>query len=119
MSRRWFSASHLSLPYAHNSRLRHNRLLRSVIGILHLRINLYRVRQPSGDGTVGVDKMSKVPVGKSIAHAYEFLFGRIFQIIGTAWLPALLYATGYFFWLKNAAGWLAPVTQDHALLTQG
>ena len=63
--------------------------------------------------------MSKVPVGKSIAHAYEFLFGRFFQIIGTAWLPALLYATGYYFWLKNAAGWMAPLTADHALLFQG
>lgn len=40
--------------------------------------------------------MSKVPVGASIAHAYGFLFGRFFQIIGTAWVPALLYGLGYF-----------------------
>jgi len=43
--------------------------------------------------------MSKVPVGASIAHAYEFLFGRFFQIIGTAWVPALLYGLGYFVFL--------------------
>ncbi|MEJ0042278.1 MAG: hypothetical protein WDM81_08705 [Rhizomicrobium sp.] len=63
--------------------------------------------------------MSKVPVGKSIAHAYEFLFGRFFQVIGTAWLPALLYAVGYFFWLENSATWLAPLTQDQGLLING
>lgn len=63
--------------------------------------------------------MSKVPVGKSIAHAYSFLFGRFFQIIGTAWLPSLIYATGYYFWLQNSATWLAPLTQDHQLLVHG
>src|SRR6185437_15261594 len=36
--------------------------------------------------------MNKVPVGASIAHAYEFLFGRFFQIVGTSWVPALLFA---------------------------
>ncbi|HJW41335.1 MAG TPA: hypothetical protein VJ476_08930 [Rhizomicrobium sp.] len=40
--------------------------------------------------------MIKVPVGASIAHAYEFLFGRFFQIIGTAWVPALLYGLVYY-----------------------
>ena len=35
--------------------------------------------------------MNKVPVGASIAHAYQFLFGRFFQIIGTGWLPGLLF----------------------------
>ncbi len=63
--------------------------------------------------------MEKVPVGRSVAHAYEFLFGRIFQIIGTAWLPALLYATGYYFWLQNAVTWIAPLTHDQAALTRG
>ena len=49
-------------------------------------------------GVVGV-WMSKVPVGASIAHAYGFLFGRFFQIIGTAWVPALMYGLGYFVFL--------------------
>jgi hypothetical protein len=63
--------------------------------------------------------MEKVPVGRSISHAYEFLFGRIFQIIGTAWLPALLYATACYFFLQNAVTWLAPLTHDQAALTRG
>lgn len=50
--------------------------------------------------------MEKVPVGQSIAHAYEFLFGRFFQIIGTAWLPAILYAAGYYVLLSNAPSWV-------------
>ncbi|MEI9991508.1 MAG: hypothetical protein WDM86_15875 [Rhizomicrobium sp.] len=48
--------------------------------------------------------MSKVPVGASIAHAYAFLFGRFFQIIGTAWVPALLYGLGYFVFLSAVPG---------------
>lgn len=63
--------------------------------------------------------MNKVPVGRSISHAYSFLFGRFFQIIGTAWLPALLYAVGYYFWAQNAPSWLAPLTQDRTLLING
>ncbi len=63
--------------------------------------------------------MEKVPVGRSISHAYEFLFGRVFQIIGTAWLPALLYAAGTYFWMQNAVTWMAPLTHDQATLTRG
>ncbi|HEX4303108.1 MAG TPA: hypothetical protein VHZ78_09965 [Rhizomicrobium sp.] len=63
--------------------------------------------------------MEKVPVGRSISHAYEFLFGRVFQIIGTAWLPALLYAAGTYFWLQNAVSWMAPLSHDQATLTRG
>jgi hypothetical protein len=63
--------------------------------------------------------MKKVPVGRSISHAYEFLFGRIFQIIGTAWLPALLYATACYFFLENAVTWMAPLAHDQATLTRG
>jgi len=50
--------------------------------------------------------MTKVPVGRSIAHAYEFLFGRFFQIIGIAWLPAVLYAVGCYFALSNVQAWV-------------
>ncbi len=63
--------------------------------------------------------MEKVPVGRSISHAYEFLFGRIFPILGTAWLPALLYATACYFWFQNTVTWLAPVAQDHTVLMHG
>ena len=36
--------------------------------------------------------MSKVAVGRSVARAYGFLFGRIFTVLGTAWMGAVLYA---------------------------
>ena len=52
--------------------------------------------------------MNKVPVGASIAHAYQFLFGRFFQIIGTGWLPGLLYGLGVYVLLGAMRGW-APV----------
>ncbi|HWD25865.1 MAG TPA: hypothetical protein VG387_01770 [Rhizomicrobium sp.] len=55
--------------------------------------------------------MSKVPVGASIAHAYQFLFGRFFQIIGTAWLPGLLYGLGVYAMLGAMRGW----TTDHGV----
>ncbi len=51
--------------------------------------------------------MEKVPVGGSIAHAYEFLFGRFFQILGTAWLPALLYGLISYAYLLNMQQWPA------------
>ena len=63
--------------------------------------------------------MQKVPVGRSISHAYEFLFGRIFPILGTAWLPALLYATACYFWFQNAVTWMAPLTHDQTALMHG
>jgi hypothetical protein len=50
--------------------------------------------------------MTRVPVGRSIAHAYAFLFGRFFQIIGIAWLPALVYGVGYYIVLANAQAWV-------------
>ena len=50
--------------------------------------------------------MEKVSIGRSVAHAYGFVFARFFQIIGLAWLPALFYGAGYFFWLKNAGAWM-------------
>ena len=34
--------------------------------------------------------MQKIPVGQTIASAYQFLFARIGTIIGIAWLPAVL-----------------------------
>ncbi|MEJ0024584.1 MAG: hypothetical protein WDN01_01040 [Rhizomicrobium sp.] len=58
--------------------------------------------------------MSKVPVGASIAHAYGFLFGRFFQIIGTAWVPALLYGLGYYV-LLSALQFAKPMPGSAAL----
>jgi hypothetical protein len=36
--------------------------------------------------------MDQVPVWKSIAHAYGFLFRRLPAIVGLSWLPAVFYA---------------------------
>src|ERR1043165_6180292 len=36
--------------------------------------------------------MAKIPVGRTIAAAYGFLFGQIGTILGIAGLPAVLYA---------------------------
>jgi hypothetical protein len=63
--------------------------------------------------------MEKVPVGRSIAHAYQFLFGRFFQIIGTAWMPAAVYAGALYVFLQGAPNWLAPLTQNQDLLIGG
>jgi uncharacterized membrane protein YgcG len=63
--------------------------------------------------------MDKVPVGRTISHAYQFLFGRFFQILGTAWLPALLYAGVVYVFAQTSVTWLAPLTKDSALLTHG
>ncbi len=42
--------------------------------------------------------MPKIAVGRAIAHAYGFFFGRAFQILGAAWFPALIYgAVSYGF----------------------
>lgn len=36
--------------------------------------------------------MGKVAVGRSIARAYGFVFGRIFTVLGLAWIGAVFYA---------------------------
>jgi hypothetical protein len=40
--------------------------------------------------------MNKVPVGKTIAHAYGFTFGHLGTIIGLAWLPLVISAVLQF-----------------------
>ncbi len=41
--------------------------------------------------------MSKIPVGRTIAFAYQFTFGHIGTIIGLIWLPLLIFCVGDFF----------------------
>jgi len=43
--------------------------------------------------------MGKIPVGKTIAYAYSFAFGNIFNILGVAWFPYLLIGVGGYFLL--------------------
>ncbi|HTQ14084.1 MAG TPA: hypothetical protein VMH86_09430 [Rhizomicrobium sp.] len=41
--------------------------------------------------------MNKIPVGKTIAFAYQFTFGHLGVIIGLIWIPTVLVAVGGFF----------------------
>ncbi|HEX4272224.1 MAG TPA: hypothetical protein VHZ32_12585 [Rhizomicrobium sp.] len=41
--------------------------------------------------------MIKIPVGKTIAHAYGFAFRDFFRILGVMWLPmAIMWIPGIF-----------------------
>jgi hypothetical protein len=40
--------------------------------------------------------MNKIPVGRSIAHAYGFLFGRFLTVVSLSWVAALLYGAMRF-----------------------
>jgi len=60
--------------------------------------------------------MQKIAVGKSIARAYGFLFGRIFQIIGLAWLPALIYAGGNYYFLQHLPASMPVASHNMAAL---
>jgi hypothetical protein len=56
----------------------------------------------------------RVPVGSSIAHAYVFLLQNLTNVIGTAWLPALIYGTGFFLFLQHSHDWMPAERQDLA-----
>jgi len=58
--------------------------------------------------------MHKVPVGSSISHAYEFLLQNLTAVIGTAWLPALLYGAGFFLFFQHMHDWMPAERQDLA-----
>lgn len=58
--------------------------------------------------------MHKVPVGASIAHAYEFLLQNLTNVLGTAWLPALTYAVGFYLFFQNMHAWMPVERQDLA-----
>ncbi len=62
--------------------------------------------------------MQKIAVGKSIARAYGFLLGRIFPIVGLAWLPALIYAALQFHVLQNLAAMLPGGRPDPSNMLQ-
>ena len=56
----------------------------------------------------------RVPVGSSIAHAYVFLLQNLTNVIGTAWLPALIYGTGFFLFFQHSHDWMPAERQDLA-----
>ena len=58
--------------------------------------------------------MNKIPVGRSIAHAYGFLFGRFLTVVSLSWVAALLYGAMRYVLFKAgppphpiASHWLA------------
>src|SRR5437868_1531371 len=58
--------------------------------------------------------MHKVPVGSSISHAYAFLLQNLTTVFGTAWLPALLYGAGIFFFFQHMHDWMPVERHDLA-----
>lgn len=52
--------------------------------------------------------MEKIPVGKSIAGAYGFFFGRFLTILGLSWLPASLLAVARYHFVANAGAGFVP-----------
>jgi len=58
--------------------------------------------------------MHKVPVGGSISHAYQFLLQNLTVVLGTAWLPALMYAVGLFQFFQHMHGWMPVEKHDLA-----
>ncbi len=48
--------------------------------------------------------MAKISVRHGIARAYGFLFGRLFQVLGLSWLPAVFYAVAATFLIQRMSG---------------
>jgi hypothetical protein len=64
--------------------------------------------------------MKKIPVGRTIASAYNFTFGHVGAVIGLIWLPLVIYTLGRFFVLDyyavNLAASSDPSIAGRALL---
>ena len=59
--------------------------------------------------------MDRFPVGRAIAHAYGFLFGRIFAIVALSWVAAVFYA-GLRFALFQTEPLLRPMAHPEIAL---
>lgn len=59
--------------------------------------------------------MNKVSVGRSVARAYGFLFGRIFTIAGLSWVGALFYAALSFVLLQRVGTMQAESMREAAM----
>lgn len=57
--------------------------------------------------------MSKIPVGKTIAHAYRFAFGEFPQILGVIWLPFVLVSVAGFLVIQQMAAVMTAVTTQN------
>ncbi len=61
--------------------------------------------------------MAKISVRHGVARAYGFLFGRLFQVLGLSWLPALFYAVAATFLIERlSAAMQSAVPADANLL---
>ena len=61
--------------------------------------------------------MAKISVRHGIARAYGFLFGRLFQVLGLSWLPALFYAVAATFLIRRMSGAMqSAIPSDAGLL---
>ncbi len=61
--------------------------------------------------------MTKISVRHGIARAYGFLFGRLFQVLGLSWLPALFYAVAATYLIQRMSGAMqSAVPSDAGLL---
>src|ERR1700733_12005039 len=61
--------------------------------------------------------MAKISVRHGIARAYGYLFGRLFQVIGLSWLPAVFYAVAATFLIQRMSGAMqTAVPSDAGLL---
>jgi hypothetical protein len=61
--------------------------------------------------------MAKISVRHGIARAYGFLVGRLFQVLGLSWLPAVFYAVAATFLIQRMSGAMqSAVPSDAGLL---
>ena len=61
--------------------------------------------------------MTKISVRHGIARAYGFLFGRLFQVLGLSWLPAVFYAVAATYLIERMSGAMqSAVPADAGLL---
>jgi hypothetical protein len=61
--------------------------------------------------------MAKISVRHGVARAYGFLFGRLFQVLGLSWLPAVFYAVAATFLIQRMSGAMqSAVPADAGLL---
>jgi len=61
--------------------------------------------------------MAKISVRHGVARAYGFLFGRLFQVLGLSWLPAVFYAVAATYLIQRVSGAMqSAVPADAGLL---
>ena len=58
--------------------------------------------------------MRRLSIGQSVSRAFEFLFGRFFQIVGLTWLPAAIYGGANYLRWQSVGHWM-PVGQQTGL----